>query len=101
MIISHKLHADGGRFPAFCHKIHVPLITNPQVGFFIEPKWHHLPVGQAVEVNNNTRHKVRNAGQTDRIHLVFELFHSPLDLSEHQQVRELPVIQAETVPHLV
>jgi hypothetical protein len=90
-----SIHADGGKFPSFCHKIHVPLITNPKVSFFIEPDWHHLPVGHAIEVNNNARHMVRNSGSVDRVHLVFELFRSPLDLSEHQ----LLTPHTDALPH--
>ena len=91
------VHSDGGRFPSFCHKVHVPLLTNPEVGFFIAPEWHHLSVGTAVEVNNNAKHMVRNQGPTDRVHLVFEWFRSPLVLSEHQKLMELgnaPPLQA-------
>lgn len=80
------IHADGGKFPPFCHKVHVPLFTNPDVGFFVEPSWHHLPEGRATEVNNAARHMVRNGGGADRIHLIFELFKSPVRLEEHQYV---------------
>ena len=34
----------------------------------------HFPVGQAVEVNNLAPHWVRNDGDSDRIHLIFEYY---------------------------
>jgi hypothetical protein len=76
-------HRDGGWYPAFCRKLHLPLITNPETRFFVEPEWRHLPVGGLVEVNNNAPHGVRNAGSTARVHLIFELFESPLDIARH------------------
>jgi hypothetical protein len=76
-------HRDGGWYPAFCRKLHLPLITNPDTRFYVEPEWRHLPVGRLVEVNNNAPHGVRNAGSSARVHLIFELFESPLDVARH------------------
>ena len=76
-------HRDGGRFPAFCRKVHVPLLTNPSTRCYVEPHWRHLPAGTAVEINNNLPHGVCNNGTTDRVHLIFELFESPLVLERH------------------
>lgn len=79
-------HRDGGRFPAFPHKLHVALDTNPHVEFYVDPEWRHLARGQLVEVNNNLTHAVRNDGDTPRVHLVFECFESPVDLQRHDRV---------------
>ena len=67
-------HRDGSPSATWPHKIHVPLQTNSRVGFYIDPQTYHFPVGGAVEVNNLGTHAVRNAGDTDRIHLIFEYF---------------------------
>ena len=67
-------HIDANPAAKWPHKIHVPLLTNPQVGFRIGDVVHHFPVGEAVEVNNLGPHAVHNGGQTDRIHLIFEYF---------------------------
>ena len=75
--------ASGGKIPPHMdaypaaqwpHKIHVPLLTNPQVGFRIGDRIYYLPEGEAVEVNNLGIHAVRNDGTTDRIHLIFEYY---------------------------
>lgn len=68
------LHTDGPGAPPRCHKIHIPLITNPDVHFLIEDQRFHLPAGEAVEVNNIKRHGGENAGTDDRIHFIFEVF---------------------------
>ncbi|WP_330946718.1 aspartyl/asparaginyl beta-hydroxylase domain-containing protein [Thermomonas sp. LB-4] len=67
-------HIDANPAAKWPHKIHVPLLTNPQVGFQIGDTIHHFPVGSAVEVNNLGPHAVRNDGDTDRIHLIFEYY---------------------------
>ena len=67
-------HRDNNPAAQWPHKIHVPLLTNPQVGFRIGDTVHHLPEGEAVEVNNLGIHAVRNEGATDRIHLIFEYY---------------------------
>lgn len=73
-------HVDAGPAAGFPHKIHVPLQTNPQVKFYVEPNYYHFEVGKAYEVNNRVVHAVKNDGDTSRIHLIFEYF--DLDQSE-------------------
>lgn len=67
-------HVDGAAAAGWPHKIHIPLTTNEQVVFYVEPNYHHLPVGQAFELNNSGVHSVKNGGETDRIHLIFEYY---------------------------
>jgi len=67
-------HIDANPAAKWPHKIHVPLITNPDVVCFFGGGEHHFPPGEAVEVNNLGPHRVRNAGRTDRIHLIFEYY---------------------------
>ncbi len=67
-------HIDTNTAAKWPHKIHVPLQTNPRVGFRIGDAVHHFPVGEAVEVNNLGPHAVYNGGDTDRIHLIFEYY---------------------------
>lgn len=67
-------HIDANPAAKWPHKIHVPLMTNARVGFLIGNTVHHFPAGHAVEVNNLGPHAVRNEGNSDRIHLIFEYF---------------------------
>lgn len=67
-------HVDANPAAQWPHKIHVPLLTNPEVGFLCGGSMHHFPEGEAVEVNNLELHAVRNDGTTDRIHLIFEYY---------------------------
>ena len=67
-------HIDANPAAKWPHKIHVTLTTNPEVVCFFGGAQRHFPVGQAVEVNNLDTHWVRNGGETDRIHLIFEYY---------------------------
>ncbi len=67
-------HRDANPAAKWPHKIHVPLLTNDRVTFFIDGVGHHLAEGEAVEVSNMAVHAVRNDGDTDRIHLIFEYY---------------------------
>ncbi|HEY0178957.1 MAG TPA: aspartyl/asparaginyl beta-hydroxylase domain-containing protein [Dokdonella sp.] len=67
-------HVDSNPAAQWPHKIHVPILTNPDVSFFIGPQRFHLEVGQAYEVNNLVTHAVQNLGATYRIHLIFEYY---------------------------
>ena len=69
-----KPHRDANPAAKWPHKVHVPLLTNPDVGFLVGDRVYHLPEGEAVEVNNLGIHAVRNDGASDRIHLIFEYF---------------------------
>lgn len=67
-------HVDANPAAKWPHKIHVPLTTNPGVVSFFGGEERHLPEGRAVEVDNLGPHWVRNAGETDSIHLIFEYY---------------------------
>lgn len=67
-------HIDANPAAKWPHKIHVPLTTNAGVVSFFGGAEHHFPQGEAVEVDNLGPHWVRNDGDTDRIHLIFEYY---------------------------
>mgnify|MGYP003578114808 CR=1 FL=1 len=69
-----KPHRDANPAAKWPHKIHVPLLTNDGVVFFIDGIGHHFVEGEAVEVSNMAVHAVENNGDTDRIHLIFEYY---------------------------
>lgn len=67
-------HKDGAGSNLYTHKIHIPLITNPQATFYVDGQSFFLQMGRAYEVNNIKTHGVKNAGADDRIHLIFEVY---------------------------
>jgi len=69
-----KPHRDANPAAKWPHKIHVPLVTNPGVAFYVDGVEYHFAEGEAVEVNNMGVHAVANRGDSDRIHLIFEYY---------------------------
>lgn len=69
-----KPHQDTNVAARWPHKIHIPITTNDRVAFWIDGIAYHLPAGEAFEVNNMAVHAVRNDGDSDRIHLIFEYY---------------------------
>lgn len=67
-------HRDQNPAAKWPHKVHVPLLTNDDVTFYVDGIAYHLAEGEAVEVNNMGVHAVENRGATDRIHLIFEYY---------------------------
>jgi Aspartyl/Asparaginyl beta-hydroxylase len=82
------VHRDTNPAAKWPHKVHLPLLTNPDVTFFVDGHDYHFPEGEAVEVNNMGPHAVKNAGHTDRIHLIFEYY--DLDQPNPAWVDDLP-----------
>lgn len=68
------LHRDANPAAKWPHKIHVPILTNEDVTFYVDGVGYHFAPGEAVEVNNMGLHAVENRGGTDRIHLIFEYY---------------------------
>jgi len=65
-------HVDTHASLRLSHRIHVPLVTNPRVRFFIDGVPHRFAAGRAVEINNQLSHSVMNDGPDDRVHLIFD-----------------------------
>ena len=85
-----KPHRDANVAAKWPHKIHVPLLTNDRVTFYVDGVGYHLPEGEAAELNNMGVHAVKNDGETDRIHLIFEYY----DADQPEPVWLAPVVAA-------
>ena len=80
-------HRDTNPAAKWPHKIHVPLVTNERVTFYVDGVGYRFPEGEAVEVNNMGAHAVANEGDFDRIHLIFEYY--DLDQPEPDWIGQL------------
>ena len=61
------LSAEGG-----VARLHVPIVTNPQVDFRVNQKPVDMAVGECWYVRLSDPHSVTNRGETDRVHLVID-----------------------------
>lgn len=53
-------------------RLHFPVITNPEVGFYIDDEKVEMQEGSCYYLNANRPHRVLNLGLSDRIHLVVD-----------------------------
>jgi hypothetical protein len=69
-----RIHLHYDRHPSFsvAHRIHVPLLVNPDVEFIVGTERLALQAGHAFELNNAMPHSVANNGDTPRVHLIFD-----------------------------
>lgn len=65
-------HADDGHSLKRCHRIHVPILTNPDCLFTVGGLTWNMPAGEMWEINNRRIHAVRNEGKSTRIHLIMD-----------------------------
>ena len=63
----YKLSIDDG-----VARVHIPVITNPDVEFFLDGERIDMHAGEAWYLNFNLHHRVRNNSTTDRVHLVID-----------------------------
>jgi hypothetical protein len=68
------MHPDSGVFLETCHRIHLPLQTNPKVAYCIEDQEYYWQRGKAYEFDNTRLHGVKNRSDEFRIHLVVNLY---------------------------
>lgn len=64
---SYSLHHDPDLW-----RVHIPLITNPDAFMFVHGKMWHMPVGNAYLMRVEHHHLAINAGNDNRIHIVFD-----------------------------
>lgn len=65
-------HRDGALL-TLIHRLHVPLITNPRVTFFVQRQGFRLEAGRLYDLNNAVGHSVRNEGDATRVHLLVDM----------------------------
>jgi hypothetical protein len=66
-------HMDGGAGVVLVHRLHLPVVSNPEVKFFIDEIPHYLEPGVAYEFDNTRRHAVDNDSDAPRIHLMCDV----------------------------
>jgi hypothetical protein len=74
------MHPDRGNFLELCHRVHIPLKSNPEVHYVIDDKSYYWEPGKVYEFDNTRLHGVFNESKDYRIHLVVNLY----NLSDEQ-----------------
>lgn len=68
-----KEHIDTSTIYTYCHRVHLPLVTNEKVFFHVAGYSYHMPKGKFFEFSNKDLHAVQNFSSETRIHLVVDL----------------------------
>jgi hypothetical protein len=66
------LHSDQRFSELHSHRVHVPIVTNPQASVEVDAETLHIPAGEVYEISNTRPYAIRNAGDTSMIHLVLD-----------------------------
>jgi hypothetical protein len=65
-------HTDNNYSLVHSHRVHLPIITNPQVEFTVGSEVINMKEGELWEINNRRMHSVGNTGPEDRVHLILD-----------------------------
>lgn len=68
-------HVDPGHIFSVSRRIHVPIITNTDVHFFVNLDKIPMEEGTLFEINNQSIHCVFNQSDLDRVHLIVDWGH--------------------------
>lgn len=119
-----KPHKDQGcNYADGQFRIHIPIVTNPDVYFTIEDEKLHLAPGECWYMNFSATHSIVNAGTTSRVHLIidgirnnwtdqhfaghgYNLIEKPAETTYDEatrngMIRELEQMNTETARHLI
>ena len=88
-----KLHVDMNYHWYTRVRIHIPVITNPDVTFYCADQQIHMQAGESWIFNSWRRHRVTNNGTADRVHLVIDTAGSSRFWST---VRKMEALDRET-----
>ena len=66
-------HYDEGDYLGMVRRVHIPIITNPDVDFIINEETKNMKLGDCWEINNSRFHEVNNRSKEDRVHLLIDI----------------------------
>jgi quercetin dioxygenase-like cupin family protein len=75
-------HVDSAPFFKNFHRVHIPIVTNPQCLFTVGDETIHMKKGEMWEIDNDNKvHSVDNGGADDRVHLLIDFYSLKLRVS--------------------
>ena len=73
-------HYDDTESFVIQHRVHIPIITSPEIIFTIDGIDKNLKIGEIWEIDNTKMHGVNNPSDIDRIHLIVDFKKAPSSL---------------------
>ena len=80
-------HTDAGYSLMNCHRVHIPVITNDEIVFFVGGEEKNMQVGEFWEINNSVDHAVENRSNEDRIHIIIDWMPNYAGLPQEEVLR--------------
>jgi hypothetical protein len=68
------VHKDSGEFLETIHRVHIPLLTNSEAIYIVDNDSVCMERGIIYEIDNQRSHGVNNLGQSDRVHLIINIY---------------------------
>lgn len=66
-------HKDRGRLFETARRFHIPIITNNKCSVTVADREVFMTAGECWEISNLRTHSAKNNGDTDRVHLIFDI----------------------------
>lgn len=71
-------HIDSYLYQSVSHKVHIPIVTNPNAKYEclrLQKESYYFMASEAYEINNILLHRSVNFGDTPRTHLIIDMIH--------------------------
>ncbi len=91
-------HKDSGYSLLNVHRIHIPVITNEDIDFFVGGTKKQMRPGEFWEIDNSEKHAVENNSGEDRVHMIVDWMpnHAGLDMEAALNAVKLAHGEAES-----
>ncbi|RLN06617.1 hypothetical protein BBJ28_00002816 [Nothophytophthora sp. Chile5] len=83
------VHHDTGSWVHFTHRMHIPIFTSPEIDFMR----YEFQQGNLYELNNISRHRVKNNWDQHRVHMIFDYVDEGFPLSRMELKKDMVVHQ--------
>jgi tetratricopeptide (TPR) repeat protein len=89
-------HQDFGYSLVKIHRIHIPVITNEQVAFFVGGEAKQMRAGEFWEIDNSQKHAVENNSLEDRVHLIIDWMPNHSGLGKKEAISAVKLANSDT-----
>jgi len=89
-------HVDFGYSLLNVHRIHIPIITNEDVDFYVGGTKKQMRAGEFWEIDNARKHAVENNSDEDRVHMIVDWMPNHAELDVEAAIKA--VKSADTAP---
>ena len=87
-------HRDHGFSLQHSHRVHVPIMTAPEVMFVVGGEPRHLSAGEVWEINNCRTHEVFNRSAIARVHMIVDWAPAMTEAERRQYAEERTSVSA-------